>query len=170
MPGTNRLRGLLYCARIVSDCYGEFQAVSTVKRKILWNIVANLAWQLVSFMLQDRTQKSCKSSLVLTTSSSSSISPHPFSVFFLSRFVFVPKTWCLFWSNVNPYGPPYHSHEAKSYTAKLPFPPDLSYLFHFFHQIFISSFFFHSNSPAAERGAWGGARFLDYFWCAMRIL
>lgn len=42
VPETNGLQGLLRCMySIISDCYGEFQAVSTVKGKTLRSVAAN---------------------------------------------------------------------------------------------------------------------------------
>lgn len=163
--------------RIISDCYGEFQAPSTVKRKTLWNTAANPAWQLVSFVLRDRTQKSCKSSLVLTPSSSS---------IFISSDPLPPSTTVVFWGGgvcmsfclctkkpgvcfgaISILTALYITHKRENPTPQNSlFPPQTSPIC----SPSLRLFFFYSNSPASERGAWGGTRFLDYFWCAMRIL
>lgn len=118
---TNGVHGSLY--DILSDSYREVGPVSTVKRKTLWNVAANAAWQLVSFMVWDRTQKKLQTipcfnppPPLLSSSPPSYFCTHTFSV---SYFPFAPKNWCLFWIRVNPRSP-YITHRKTS------FPPQTS--------------------------------------------
>lgn len=118
---TNGVHSSLY--DILSDCYREVGPVSTVKRKTLWNVAANAAWQLVSFMVWDRTQKKlqtipCFNPLLLFCLPALPLTSAPILFLYLI-FPLHQKNWCLFWIRVNPRSP-YITHRKTS------FPPQTS--------------------------------------------
>lgn len=102
----------------------------TVKRKTLWNIAANPAWQLVSFMLRDRTQKSCKSSLVLTPSSSVFICSDPslllLCLFFIISFCLCTKNLVFILEQCQSSWPLYHSQRGNNPTPQNSLLPQTS--------------------------------------------
>lgn len=159
---TNGVHGSLY--DILSDSYREVGPVSTVKRKTLWNVAANAAWQLVSFMVWDRTQKKlqtipCFNPLLLFCLPPLPLTSAP--ILFLYLIFHLHQKTDVYFGSVSILA------ALISLTAKLPFLLRLL----LFAPLILSnfySFFLYSNSPAAERGAWGGTRFLDYLWCALR--